>query len=175
MDKQRKSKIHRNQKEGQVTGVRLSVLYYWPEDRIDHQQTLDNNLPILCFAQRTGLIHTFPNRYTPFGVDLWKPHWDTLEPHHQAMYTYKSVTHIGSLPMLSETLLKHAIHNAFKHASAHDKPNFTHDHIREYISAWEALDAKLRHEHTWQVSWRKIRAHLDSIEDKLERLSPTRE
>ena len=87
--------------------------------------------------------------------------------------------------MLSETLLKHAIHNAFKHAEKGAKQSHQSDggsaaidwytQIREYINAWETLDTKLRHEHTWQVSWRKIRAHLDSIEDKLERLSPTRE
>ena len=170
-------------KKGQIGGVRLSMIYYWPEDcihfdqqdiRLWKQHTTDtphtqtDDLPILCFARRTGLIHTFPHRYTPFGQDIWKPHWDSLLPHHKHMYTYKSVTHIGSLPMLSETLLKHAIPHAFKHVSSPEHP---HSHIREYISAWEALDAKLRHEHTWQVSWRKIRAHLDSIEDKLERLS----
>ena len=96
------------------------------------------------------------------------------------MYRYKSVTHIGSLPMLSETLLKHAITHAFLLAEKEDTSEDAasvnwHREIREYVRAWEALDTKLSHEHTWQVSWRKIRAHLDSIEDKLERLSTPQE
>ena len=152
--------------------VRLSMLFYWAEDRIDFgdqdlqlwkqqetticanpmqkwnamsQQTKDEQLAIICFALRTGITHKFPQRYTPLGADVWKPLWDRLTPHTKTFYTYKSVTQMGSLPMLAETLHKHLL------------PTLDIKLRQSYTQAWQALDKKLNYEHTWAPTYQKIK------------------
>ena len=162
--------------KGEVKIMRMSVVYYWPEDRVDigsteidiwtqqdtmamkdkqawisNPQQMTENLAIINFAHRTNLTKTFPKRYTPLGIDVWKPHYLRLPEQHKKMYAISSVTHLGSLPILAEALHKYLI------------PRIQHNtHLLEaYILAWETLDIRLHHEHTWNHTWAKIVTHIE--------------
>ena len=163
--------------EGQVANVRMSMLYYWPEDRIDFDdqdreecrrvlgsvwETMSSeqkkeNLALQCYAARTGLQQQFPTRITPLGRDIWKESWEALDQPTKAMYAYKSVTQIGSLPILCETLAKHLIH---PHLA---DPAMDH-HVVNFIRCWNNLNHRLSpREHAFKACWSKIQPQLQHI------------
>lgn len=160
-----------------VGNVRMSVVYYWPEDRVEWEEEearaewektkkpeqdwdrLDHTqkrqeLAMLLYVQRNNIKRDFPERYAPAGgQDLWKLLWDKLEPSVQEMYMYKSVTQIGSMPVLAETLYKHLVPHLHPHK----------ERIQAYVDAWETLDIRLQNEHTWAANWDKIVPHIEHL------------
>eukprot|EP00937_MAST-01D_sp_MAST-1D-sp2_P006697 g6697.t1 len=99
----------------------------------------------------------FPTRTTPLGRDIWKESWEALDQPTKAMYAYKSVTQIGSLPILCETLAKHLIH---PHLA---DPAMDH-HVVNFIRCWNNLNHRLSpREHAFKACWSKIQPQLQHI------------